>query len=63
MEETTIHKESIGKDTQITIQKPEIKCITIMLFEEEGKTIFQPLITGKDAQRVQELFKNETLAG
>jgi hypothetical protein len=37
------------------------KCITVMVLEEEGKTILQPLITGQDTQSVQELFKKNTL--
>lgn len=61
MEETTIQRECGDKGVQSGIQKSEIKCVTIMLFEEKGKTIFQPLVTGKDAQRIQELFNNETL--
>ena len=32
-----------------------------MVFEENGKTIIQPLVTGQDAQSVQELFKKNTL--
>jgi len=61
LKETTMQKEFRKNEKETVLQKPEIKCISIMLFEEKGKTIFQPLITGKDAQRIQELFNNETL--
>ena len=61
MKETTVQKEIKTEEDKVVLQKPEIKCVTIMLFEERGKTIFQPLVIGKDAQRIQELFKNETL--
>jgi hypothetical protein len=33
----------------------------MMVFEEAGKTILQPLITGQDAHSVQKLFENGTL--
>jgi hypothetical protein len=32
-----------------------------MIFEKEGKTILQPLITEQDAKTIQELFRTETL--
>ena len=39
----------------------ETKCVTVVIFEIEGKTILQPLITEQDAKTIQELFQNETL--
>ncbi len=33
----------------------------MMVFEEAGKTILQPLVTGQDAPSVQKLFENGTL--
>ncbi len=42
---------------------PELKtkCLTVLVFEEAGKTILQPVCADADAQRVQELFQNGTL--
>jgi hypothetical protein len=39
----------------------KMKCVTVMVFEEAGKTILQPLGTGFETQRVGELFQNGTL--
>ncbi len=39
----------------------ETKCVTVMVFEVEGKTILQPLITEQEAKTIQELFRSETL--
>jgi hypothetical protein len=42
-------------------QHVAIKCVTVMVFEEAGKTVLQPLVTGPDSQRIRELFENKTL--
>jgi len=39
----------------------ETKCVTVAIFEKEGKTILQPLISEQDAKTIQELFRTETL--
>jgi len=39
----------------------KLKCITVMVFEENGKTILQPIIRGQDVQHIHELFKKNTL--
>jgi hypothetical protein len=41
--------------------EPRIKCVTVMVFEEAGKTVLQPLPTDQEAQSIQELFQNKTL--
>ena len=41
--------------------EPRIKCLTVMVFEENGKTIIQPLVTRRDAQDVQELLQKNIL--
>jgi hypothetical protein len=43
------------------IVEPKIKCVTVIVFEEAGKTILQPLVTSKETQKIQELFQNKTL--
>ena len=39
----------------------EMKCVTVAIFEIEGKTILQPLITEHEAKTIQELFRSKTL--
>ena len=39
----------------------KLKCITVMVFEENGKTIIQPIIRGQDTQHLRELFQKNTL--
>ncbi len=39
----------------------KMKCVTVMVFEEAGKTIIQPFVNSKEAHRIQDLFKNNTL--
>ena len=38
-----------------------MKCVTVMVFEEAGKTVLQPLGTNLEIQRVEELFRNSIL--
>jgi hypothetical protein len=40
---------------------PLMKCVTVAIFEDNGKTILQPLVTKQEADAVQELFQNKTL--
>ena len=39
----------------------KLKCITVMVFEENGKTVLQPIVRGQDVQHIHELFKKNTL--
>ena len=39
----------------------KMKCISVMVFEDEGKTVLQPLTTKQEAETLQELFHNNTL--
>jgi len=43
------------------IAEPKTKCITVMVFEEAGKTVLQPLTTNHEAQSVRDLFQSKTL--
>ena len=43
------------------VMEPKLKCVTVMVFEEAGKTILQPLGTNQETQKIQELFQNKTL--
>jgi len=38
-----------------------LRCVTVMVFEEKGKTILQPMVTGQDMHSVHELFQRSTL--
>ncbi|MCX8150414.1 MAG: hypothetical protein N3D85_02775 [Candidatus Bathyarchaeota archaeon] len=37
------------------------KCVTMLVYEEEGKTVLQPLTAEEETQTLQELFQNTTL--
>jgi len=39
----------------------KIKCISMMVFEVEGKTVLQPLMTKQEFETLQELFHKNTL--
>ncbi len=39
----------------------KLKCVTVMVFEENGKTILQPIIRGQEAQHIHDLFQKNTL--
>ena len=43
------------------LSEAKLKCVTVMVFEENGKTILQPIIRGQEVQNVQELFQKNTL--
>lgn len=37
------------------------KCVLVAIYENEGKTILQPLIVEQEAKTIPELFQNKTL--
>jgi hypothetical protein len=37
------------------------KCVTLLVYEEQGKTVLQPLATEQETSELQELFQNSTL--
>jgi hypothetical protein len=39
----------------------KIKYISVMVFEDAGKTILQPLATSQEAQKIRELLQHKTL--
>ena len=39
----------------------KVKCVTVMVFEESGKTIIQPLLASQETTAIQKLLKNGTL--
>ena len=39
----------------------KIKCIPVLVFEDQGKTVLQPLATKQEAETLQKLFHNNTL--
>ena len=39
----------------------KVKCVTVLVFEQSGRTVIQPLVTNEDALMVQELLQNDTL--
>jgi hypothetical protein len=43
------------------LSEAKLKCVTVMVFEKNGKTILQPIIRGQDIQNLHELFQKNTL--
>jgi hypothetical protein len=44
-----------------TVTENKLKCVTVMVFEENGKTIIQPIIRGQDTQHLHDLFQKNSL--
>jgi len=40
---------------------PEVKCVMMAVYRKDGKTVLQPLVAKKEAEKVSELFHNKTL--
>ena len=40
---------------------PKVKCVLVAIFENDGKTILQPLTTKQESETIRELFQNKTL--
>ena len=40
---------------------PKTKCVLVVIYENDGKTILQPLIAEQEAKTIPELFQNKTL--
>ncbi len=49
---TTTSDETLGSLT---------KCTLVAIYENDGKTILQPLVTEQEAKTIMELFENQTL--
>jgi len=43
------------------VPESKLKCVTVMVFEQKGRTVLQPIVTGQDMQSVRELFQRSTL--
>jgi len=45
------------------VTESKLKCVTVMVFEEKGKTILQPIIRGQgqEIRHIKELFQKVTL--
>jgi len=40
---------------------PKVKCVLAAIYENDGKTILQPLVSEQEAGTISELFQNKTL--
>ncbi|MBM4400855.1 MAG: hypothetical protein FJ045_02770 [Crenarchaeota archaeon] len=40
---------------------PKMKCVLVAIYENDGKTILQPLLAEQEAKAIPELFQNKTL--
>ncbi len=49
--------------TSVPAATPDLKtkCITVLVYEEKGKTVLQPLATEQETQTLHELFQKNTL--
>jgi hypothetical protein len=43
------------------IADSKLKYLTVMVFEEAGKTVLQPVTNSQEAQSLQDLFQNNSL--
>jgi hypothetical protein len=43
------------------LPEAKLKCVTVMVFEDKGKTILQPIVRGQDVHSVHELFQRSIL--
>jgi ferric iron reductase protein FhuF len=60
-------KEPLNRQSCTIAEAPAVeselkmKIITVMVFEEAGKTVLQPLATDQGAQKIHDLFQSKTL--
>jgi len=47
--------------TPKTTPNLKTKCVLVAIYENDGKTILQPLIAEQEANTISELFQNQTL--
>ena len=47
--------------TPDTTSNLKTKCVLVAIYENDGKTILQPLIAEQEAKTISELFQNKTL--
>ena len=40
---------------------PKVKCVLVAIYENDGKTIMQPLTTKQELVTIEDLFQNKTL--
>ena len=48
-------------DTPYATFGPKVKCVLVAIYENDGKTILQPLVAEQEAKTIPELFQNKTL--
>ncbi|MCW4006660.1 MAG: hypothetical protein NWF04_08745 [Candidatus Bathyarchaeota archaeon] len=61
MKKTTRQQKNTCLDTGSFGSGLKIKYFSVMVFEEDGKTIFQPMVNGKDTKALEEFFQNGSL--
>jgi hypothetical protein len=48
-------------EVPLPLHDAKVKCVTVMVFEESGKTVIQPLIANQESQAIRELLQKDTL--
>ena len=61
MKGVTSHQlQDLVATSEATID-PKTKCVVVAIYENDGKTILQPLIGEQEAESILELLENQTL--
>jgi len=61
MKRSTCNQVQDLAGTPDTTFEAKTKYVTAVIFEREGKTVLQPLITEQEAETIQGLFRSKTL--
>jgi hypothetical protein len=52
--------QDLAGEPPVTLD-PRVKCVLVAAYQEDGKTVIQPLISEQDAEKIAELFRNRIL--
>jgi hypothetical protein len=58
---STSHQVQDLAGTPYTTFDPKVKCVLVAIYENDGKTILQPLVAEQEAKTIPELFQSKTL--
>ena len=61
MEAIASHQVQDFESATNAMSASKTKCVLMALYENDGKTILQPLIAEQEAKAISELFQNKTL--
>jgi hypothetical protein len=61
MKRFTEHQVQDFAGTPAATFVPKMKCVQVAIYENNGKTILQPLVAEQEAKTISEFFQNKTL--